>query len=120
LFLRKGAGVNTENLFGLTPLHLAALNGHTETAALFIKEGADVNRQDMCEMTPLDWASREGTAALISAEIERREALQAGKPVPPATAFAASASAPHAEGATGPVSKKQPNKPPSAPMQRWQ
>ena len=37
----------------MTPLHLAALNGHAETATALIDRGADVNAKSTDGATPL-------------------------------------------------------------------
>ena len=44
------------NIYGWTPLHSAARDGHKEIAELFITEGADVNAKDQDANTPLDRA----------------------------------------------------------------
>ena len=54
--LSAGADVNEKDKHGLTPLHLAAANGHKELAELLIEKGADVNAKDEDGWTPLDYA----------------------------------------------------------------
>ena len=44
----------------ITPLHMAALNGHKEIVELLIAKGADINAKDDSEWTPLHWAADEG------------------------------------------------------------
>ena len=43
-----------------TPLHLAALNGHTKVAELLIKSGAHLNPKNKGSMTPLHAAAAKG------------------------------------------------------------
>jgi hypothetical protein len=45
-----------DDLWGRTPLHIAAEEGHKEIAELLIAEGADVNAKDDRGETSLDWA----------------------------------------------------------------
>lgn len=40
----------------MTPLHLAALQGYKEIAALLISRGADVNARDSSNLSPLYYA----------------------------------------------------------------
>ena len=43
-----------------TPLHLAAIKGHTQIGRELVKCGADANAKDMDESTPLHCASEFG------------------------------------------------------------
>ena len=59
--LRKHGGMTSEELrSGMTPLHLAAVNGHKEIVELLIAKGADVNEKIASgsnkNKTPLDFA----------------------------------------------------------------
>ena len=45
---------------GLTPLHLAALQCHTNVIALLLAKGADVNHEAKDDTTPLHAAAQEG------------------------------------------------------------
>ena len=58
--LQQGADVNAQDIDGLTPLSLAAGNGHTEVAQLLIQNHADVNAKDNYGETPLIWAASSG------------------------------------------------------------
>ena len=44
--LAAGIDANTQNAWGVTPLHFAAKKGHKEIAELLIANGADVNAKD--------------------------------------------------------------------------
>ena len=66
--LASGAGLNTKDSEGGTPLHHTAWNGHKKVAELLIAEGANVNATDERGETPLDWAifrNHTETAALL-------------------------------------------------------
>ncbi|XP_038561078.1 ankyrin repeat domain-containing protein 27-like isoform X2 [Micropterus salmoides] len=57
--LQAGAlGVNSCNAEGFTPLHVAALHGHSALAALLIRHGANVNARTNMSATPLHLASQ--------------------------------------------------------------
>ncbi|XP_008300988.1 ankyrin repeat domain-containing protein 27 isoform X2 [Stegastes partitus] len=51
-------GVNSCNVDGFTPLHVAALHGHSALAALLIRHGASVNARTNQSATPLHLASQ--------------------------------------------------------------
>ena len=51
--------VNTKNLSGVTPLHVAALK-NTEACATLLKYGADVNSTTNLGYTPLQYAAKHG------------------------------------------------------------
>ncbi|XP_040894346.1 ankyrin repeat domain-containing protein 27 isoform X2 [Toxotes jaculatrix] len=57
--LQAGAlGVNSCNADGFTPLHVAALHGHSPLATLLIRHGANVNARTNQSATPLHLASQ--------------------------------------------------------------
>jgi len=56
LLLEHGANVHVQNKDGLTPLHLAALGGHTGVAKLLFERGANVDVQNNEGKTPLQVA----------------------------------------------------------------
>lgn len=51
-------GVSSCNADGFTPLHVAALHGHSSVAALLIRHGANVNARTNQNATPLHLASQ--------------------------------------------------------------
>lgn len=57
--LQAGAlGANSCNADGFTPLHVAALHGHSALVALLIRHGANVNGRTNQSATPLHLASQ--------------------------------------------------------------
>jgi len=66
LLISKDTDVNVRDQRGMTLLHLAAINGHTDIAALLINKGANVNaRIEEDGMTPLHGAAVSGQAAVV-------------------------------------------------------
>jgi len=57
LLLEKGAGVNAKDMYGNTPLHLAAIWGYMDVVRTLISRGADVNAAAEDGYTPLDEAT---------------------------------------------------------------
>lgn len=54
--LDKGVGINA-GMLGVTPLMVAAANGHASICALLLSNGANVNAHDEDGLSALDWAS---------------------------------------------------------------
>lgn len=64
--LNAGIDVNTRDENGLTPLHIAALNGHEEALkTLLAMQGINVNSATDKDLTPLDMALQKNNAPLI-------------------------------------------------------
>ena len=71
-FLLRGADVDARSsILGLTPLHIAAENGHTGMSKLLIEKGADVNGKNKHGKTPLHYAAGNGNAAVAELLIEK-------------------------------------------------
>lgn len=66
LLIAKGADVNANNKYGLTPLFVASFTGHTEIVKLLLGSKADVNRADTSYgETPLSMASECGHTEVV-------------------------------------------------------
>ena len=63
--LAAGTDVNAKDTNFMTPLHIAANNGHKEVAELLIAEGADVNAKGVIGITPLHYALTKEIAELL-------------------------------------------------------
>ena len=60
------ADVNSKDIYGRTPLHLAAAYGHERVAVRLLEAKADVNSKNDGGRTPLQYA-RDGVAAVLRA-----------------------------------------------------
>uniref|UniRef100_A0A8C3GK54 Ankyrin repeat domain 27 n=1 Tax=Cairina moschata TaxID=8855 RepID=A0A8C3GK54_CAIMO len=56
----NGLGVNVSNQDGFTPLHMAALHGHSELVSLLLKHGASVSAKNAQHAVPLHLACQKG------------------------------------------------------------
>ncbi|XP_055582584.1 ankyrin repeat domain-containing protein 27 isoform X1 [Falco cherrug] len=56
----NGLGVNVSNQDGFTPLHMAALHGHSELVSLLLKHGASVSAKNAKHAVPLHLACQKG------------------------------------------------------------
>ncbi|XP_029009075.1 ankyrin repeat domain-containing protein 27 [Betta splendens] len=64
--LQAGAlGVNSCNVDGFTPLHVAALHGHSGLVGLLIRHGANVNARTNQSATPLHLASQNSHVQVV-------------------------------------------------------
>lgn len=71
LLISKGADVNLKDPNGLTPLHIAAKEGHVDIAAFLIKNRAEVNaRAGEYGLTPLHWAAWKGHKRVVEMLID--------------------------------------------------
>ncbi|XP_023811300.1 ankyrin repeat domain-containing protein 27 isoform X2 [Oryzias latipes] len=63
-------GVNSCNADGFTPLHVAALHGHSALAGLLIRRGANINARTNQSATPLHLASQNGHHQVVRLLLE--------------------------------------------------
>ncbi|NXX43177.1 ANR27 protein, partial [Tricholaema leucomelas] len=56
----NGLGVNVSNQDGFTPLHMAALHGHSELVCLLLKHGASISAKNVNHAVPLHLACQKG------------------------------------------------------------
>jgi hypothetical protein len=59
LLLREGADIDAATHDGVTPLHVAAENGHYKILELLIESGANVNAADSSGQTALHYTARQ-------------------------------------------------------------
>lgn len=65
-FIEHGADINKSDIEGHTPLHMAALEGHTQIAELLIKKGAILDSiTKVFVSTPLHYAANEGHDTVV-------------------------------------------------------
>ena len=66
LLLDHGADPNHRNWLGISYLHLQALRGDLDTAAMLLERGADIHaRDEEWGSTPLGWAARWGQKTMV-------------------------------------------------------
>ena len=75
VLLERGATVDQVTIFGETPLHFAAQEGHHYAAILLLDRGAQINLADNAGWTPLIWASISGHCDMIRLLLSRGAAL---------------------------------------------
>ncbi|RVE71447.1 hypothetical protein OJAV_G00051770 [Oryzias javanicus] len=63
-------GVSSCNADGFTPLHVAALHGHSALAAMLIRRGANINARTNQSKTPLHLASQNGHLQVVRLLLE--------------------------------------------------
>ncbi len=74
MLIRNGADVNAKNLFGETPLHLAAANNSLGVSTVLIRNGADVKSKTRYGATPLHLAAAKNYDPEVSAVLIRNGA----------------------------------------------
>ncbi|XP_072527950.1 ankyrin repeat domain-containing protein 27 isoform X2 [Salminus brasiliensis] len=65
-----GLGVNSSSADGFTPLHVAALHGHTALISLLIRHGANINARNSQSATPLHLACQNSHIQTVSSLVE--------------------------------------------------
>ncbi|XP_051739522.1 ankyrin repeat domain-containing protein 27 isoform X2 [Ctenopharyngodon idella] len=65
-----GLGVNSSSADGFTPLHVAALHGHTALVSLFTHHSANINARNNQSATPLHLACQNSHIQVVSALLE--------------------------------------------------
>lgn len=86
LLLRCGANVRANNVYGETPLHLAAGNEHAsvlELCQLLVDHGASCAAMDEEQKTPLDIAQERGGSRPEALQLALEALLQPGAAVDP-------------------------------------
>jgi hypothetical protein len=73
LFLKKGIHINVTDDSGVTPLHLAARNGHKKCVHRLIECGADIHIQDKDGLTAVHWLACSGRTELLSDLLDKGE-----------------------------------------------
>ena len=66
----EGAGVNTRDQHGRTPLISAVSKGHAQCVNPLIKAGADVNVSDRYGLTPLIFAVQQNRHQCVISHVE--------------------------------------------------
>ncbi|XP_077041291.1 ankyrin repeat domain-containing protein 27 isoform X2 [Agelaius phoeniceus] len=61
----NGLGVNVSNQDGFTPLHMAALHGHSELASLLLRHGASTSAKNTQLAAPLHLACQRGHSQVV-------------------------------------------------------
>ncbi|XP_030620523.1 ankyrin repeat domain-containing protein 27 isoform X2 [Chanos chanos] len=65
-----GLGVNSCSVDGFTPLHVAALHGHTELVSLLTRHGANINARNSQSATPLHLACQNSHLQVVKSLLE--------------------------------------------------
>ncbi|WP_179947520.1 ankyrin repeat domain-containing protein, partial [Wolbachia endosymbiont of Cylisticus convexus] len=63
--------VNAKNIYGETPLHLAARSGYLNVVEKLIEKGANVNAKNSNGKTPLHYAAEKGYLNVVEKLIEK-------------------------------------------------
>lgn len=67
--MQAGANVNAKGLDNETPLHDAAMNGHTKLVKLLVEKGADVHAKNSKGKTPIDVAAATVAPLLLNSHL---------------------------------------------------
>ena len=62
--MSKGADIEAKNIFEMTPLHIAAVEGHSVLCEMFVEAGAITTDRDIFGETPLDRSARYASFSL--------------------------------------------------------
>jgi hypothetical protein len=73
----RNINVNVKDVYGRTPLHYAAENGHIEITFLLLQNGAEVNVKSNYGNTPLHWAATQGHVDILHLLVENGADLEA-------------------------------------------
>jgi hypothetical protein len=73
----RNINVNVKDVYGMTPLHEAAINGHVEIVRLLLQNGADVNSKSNIGMTTLHFAAINGHVDILHLLVENGADLEA-------------------------------------------
>lgn len=65
-FLLRKSDVGKRGITGITPLHCAAQQGHSEIVRLLVNEAADVNALDIAKVAPLHCAAHRGFSSIVA------------------------------------------------------
>ena len=65
ILLDAGADPKISNVYGMTPLHMAAIVGNVEVVKLLLREGADPHKAACHGNTPLDLARHVDVAKIL-------------------------------------------------------
>ncbi len=89
LLFEHGMNPNASDWLRVTPLHVFAMHGYGEGAALFIEYGADLHARDEEYLsTPLGWAARWGQKEMVERLLEKGAAVNLPDDPPWATPLA--------------------------------
>lgn len=83
--IERGADLNVNGFFGITPLHEAVRRGHSKVVQLLLSRGANAGIADYQGMTPLKIAEQKGHTAIVQL-LRQAEAKEMGlAPAPSAS-----------------------------------
>lgn len=68
--IAAGIYINTNNIYGETPLIMSLIYKHNDITSMLIKAGADVNKADIYKNSPLKHAIKEGLEISIKLLID--------------------------------------------------